>query len=177
MTREERQLLQALRAHPRQDEPRLVYIDWLEERGEPRADVLRLLPAFDHMDPDDPRWHSAEKRLSIAAHAAEPEWLAGLGCPLRRYPLWRQHCVATPVAHFHREIQDTTATGWKRLCDTLERARVLKPTTLDPFEDLSDEERDQIVTLPPTIRELQSVEVLRLYRSPLVRIPEEIAEL
>jgi uncharacterized protein (TIGR02996 family) len=33
--------IRAIVAHPGEDSPRLVYADWLEERGDPRANYLR----------------------------------------------------------------------------------------------------------------------------------------
>src|SRR5262249_10513083 len=40
---EEDALLSAVLASPRDDAPRLVFADWLEERGDPRGEVLRIL--------------------------------------------------------------------------------------------------------------------------------------
>src|SRR5687768_8165512 len=40
--REELPFLRAIFSLPDEDAPRLVYADWLEERGDPRAEFLRL---------------------------------------------------------------------------------------------------------------------------------------
>ena len=39
----EREFLAAIVAHPHDWAPRLVFADWLEERGDPRAELIRLL--------------------------------------------------------------------------------------------------------------------------------------
>jgi uncharacterized protein (TIGR02996 family) len=39
---EEEEFLAAIRAQPRDEAHRLVYADWLEEQGDPRAEFLRL---------------------------------------------------------------------------------------------------------------------------------------
>jgi uncharacterized protein (TIGR02996 family) len=40
---DEREFLAAIVAHPHDWAPRLVFADWLEERGDPRAELIRLL--------------------------------------------------------------------------------------------------------------------------------------
>jgi uncharacterized protein (TIGR02996 family) len=42
----EEAFLEAIRANPRDKTARLVYADWLEERGDPRAEYLRVLCAW-----------------------------------------------------------------------------------------------------------------------------------
>ncbi len=36
------EFIQAILAEPDDDVPRLIYADWLQERGEPRGDFIRL---------------------------------------------------------------------------------------------------------------------------------------
>ncbi len=43
---QESAFLQAIRENPTDDTPRLIFADWLEERGDPRSEVLRLLNQF-----------------------------------------------------------------------------------------------------------------------------------
>src|SRR5262249_51734963 len=42
MSREAEGFLQAILAAPEDDTPRLVYADWLEERGDPRGEFIRI---------------------------------------------------------------------------------------------------------------------------------------
>jgi uncharacterized protein (TIGR02996 family) len=39
---EETAFLQAIRDRPAEDGPRLIYADWLDERGDPRGEIIRL---------------------------------------------------------------------------------------------------------------------------------------
>ena len=46
--------LEAIRAAPDDDVPRLVYADWLEERGEPLGEFIRVQCALARLPADDP---------------------------------------------------------------------------------------------------------------------------
>jgi len=68
-------------ARPDDDGPRLVYADWLDERGQPRGEFIRIQCALAHLGPDDPRRPALadRERLLLARH--RPDWdtpLAGL---------------------------------------------------------------------------------------------------
>jgi uncharacterized protein (TIGR02996 family) len=54
--------LQAIRANFADDAVRLVYADWLEERGDPRAEFIRVECALAHMARDDPRRRALWRR-------------------------------------------------------------------------------------------------------------------
>jgi uncharacterized protein (TIGR02996 family) len=64
MTREE--LLADIRKQPDRDEPRLVYADWLIERGDPRGELIELQCRG-----------TGEKRAAQLIRAHEREWLPG----------------------------------------------------------------------------------------------------
>ena len=57
---------------PDDDAPRLLYADWLEERGDPRGSFIRVQCALARLPADDPRRHDLEQaeRHLLAAHAA-----------------------------------------------------------------------------------------------------------
>jgi uncharacterized protein (TIGR02996 family) len=79
-------LLEAILADPDDDSPRLIYADWLDERGDAdRAEFIRAQCALHGAPADDPRrpaWRGREAAL-LADHAAE--WLG----PLRgQFYLW-----------------------------------------------------------------------------------------
>ncbi|MFB4284189.1 MULTISPECIES: hypothetical protein [unclassified Nonomuraea] len=78
------------------------------------------------------------------------------------------------TTRFHRERQDTTASGWIRLLELIEEAAADGREVFKPLVELTAEQRRQVVTLPPTIAKLTSVKHLVLYGSNLVRIPPEI---
>lgn len=82
-----------------------------------------------------------------------------------------------PELTFHTEMQDVTCDGWKHLLDLIEEAAADGRERFAPLEEMTQEERIQIVTLPPMIAKLKSVKHFELYRSFLVRIPPEIGEM
>ena len=47
----EEEFLQQIVAAPEDVEPRLVYADWLEERGDPRGDFIRIQCELAEIDP------------------------------------------------------------------------------------------------------------------------------
>ena len=67
--------LDEIRAHPYNMELRMVYADWLEERGDERAEFLRLEEQIDSRA-DDPNHRRAEARLRSVAGNCSAEWLA-----------------------------------------------------------------------------------------------------
>jgi uncharacterized protein (TIGR02996 family) len=83
---EEDGFLQAIRAAPDDDTPRLIYADWLEERGDPRAEFIRIQCERARLRDDDARQGTlrAQERRMLAAHHGQ--WVA----PLRPF-LGRRH--------------------------------------------------------------------------------------
>jgi uncharacterized protein (TIGR02996 family) len=63
---EEDRFLEALRQCPGDDATRSVYADWLEDRGDPRAEVLRLEQQLD----------ACRQRLVVLKAQTDPAWLA-----------------------------------------------------------------------------------------------------
>ena len=94
------------------------------------------------------------------------------GCPVRSGD------VPSPQeTRVHTERQDTSAPGWQRLLAAVEEAAADGREEFRPLAELTPEERQQIVTLPPTIARLKAVRHLMIYGSNLVRIPPEIGEM
>ncbi|MFB7950226.1 hypothetical protein ACFC6L_35570 [Kitasatospora phosalacinea] len=83
-------------------------------------------------------------------------------------------CVRRRRVRFHGERQDVTAPGWLRLLELVAEAAADGREEFAPLEELTAEQRRQVVTLPAGIGALTRVRHLRLYRSNLVRIPPEI---
>ena len=79
------------------------------------------------------------------------------------------------LVKFHREQQDTTAEGWLRLLELIDEAAADGRSEFTPLREMTDEQRQQVIELPPSIAKLTKVRKLGLYRSNLVRIPPEIA--
>jgi uncharacterized protein (TIGR02996 family) len=65
---EEEAFLQAIRGEPDEPAHRLVYADWLEERGDPRAEYLRL----------GAQVAQAQARMRQLEEGFSPEWVASV---------------------------------------------------------------------------------------------------
>lgn len=102
--------------------------------------------------------------------------------PVRRYPSCE--CLA-PQSEFgewrelalHTENQDTQSEAWKSLEEYVQKVAVDGADELNPMNGIGSGKWEQIVTLPRSIEKLQSVKVLNLYGSHLVRIPPAIGEM
>jgi uncharacterized protein (TIGR02996 family) len=86
MSPDEEALLRAICVHPDDDAPRLVYADWLEERGEPaagaRAEFIRLQVRLHSLTADDRVARTFEQRAWQLLHDYNPTWLAPMGMNL-----------------------------------------------------------------------------------------------
>jgi uncharacterized protein (TIGR02996 family) len=79
---EDEPFLRAISAAPDDDAPRLVYADWLDDRGDPRAEFVRLQVRLRHLSAHDPSRteHAARERQLRAA--CPPYWLSRLDPPV-----------------------------------------------------------------------------------------------
>ncbi len=77
--------LDALAADPLDGVTRRVYADWLEERGDPRAEYLRREIELADIPIDDPRWPALACWVRERVDAHDPAWVAA-ACPL--YEVW-----------------------------------------------------------------------------------------
>ncbi|MFT3711476.1 MAG: TIGR02996 domain-containing protein [Archangium sp.] len=177
----ESELLTQCLKNPDQIMQRLVYADWLEERGDQRAEFLRAQAAVRATEPDHPHRLELEAKLSVARRGVDRAWL--IKVEPERAHLLRAHvqrCTCLTAHHnvtMHEEPQDTECVAWRKVVDAVERAVVEQPEEFAPLRHLSAEERRWIVTLPPSIARLKSVKRLLLYGSDLVRLPPELGEL
>jgi uncharacterized protein (TIGR02996 family) len=69
--------------HPDDRAPRLIYADWLEERGDPRGEFIRLHCAATDLAPGDPAREPLAKRLRELLSLHEVTWTDELVGPLR----------------------------------------------------------------------------------------------
>jgi uncharacterized protein (TIGR02996 family) len=181
--------LKAITSTPSDDAPRLIYADWLDERNDPRAPLLRVHVMLRALPPDHPNRAALEQELSILRKGLDTRWLAIVE-PERAHvyvnPPTRPVCNCLEIGYkkrrrpqprFHQEPQDTECSAWKRLLQLFDDAAADGRTEFAPLRDMSPEERAQIVTLPPTIARLKAVRHLLLYGSDLVRLPAEIGEM
>jgi uncharacterized protein (TIGR02996 family) len=82
---EEAAFLERICADPEADGPRLIFADWLDERGDPRGEFIRLQIALSRLAADDPdrdRILAREGNLLSRHFAAWAEPFKGLGAGL-----------------------------------------------------------------------------------------------
>jgi uncharacterized protein (TIGR02996 family) len=73
--------LDALAADPSDYTTQLVYADWLEERGDPRAAYVRADAALATIWPEDEAWLPAAQALAPLALAFDRDWLQAVSTP------------------------------------------------------------------------------------------------
>lgn len=78
----EEHFLQAIGASPDDNLVRLVYADWLDERGDTRAEFVRVQVELRQLTPGDPRRQSLEARERALRSVCHPYWLARLDPPV-----------------------------------------------------------------------------------------------
>ncbi len=69
-------MLRAIAADPDDDAVRLVYADWLSERGDPRGELIQLELALAAMDDFDERKKATTARIAELSEAHAAAWLA-----------------------------------------------------------------------------------------------------
>jgi uncharacterized protein (TIGR02996 family) len=67
---------QAIRNSPDDDVTRLIYADWLEERGDPRADFLRVECRVHEMSETSLQYRTLKRQLGRLAKHLDIRWLA-----------------------------------------------------------------------------------------------------
>ncbi|HJZ55950.1 MAG TPA: TIGR02996 domain-containing protein, partial [Gemmataceae bacterium] len=76
---DEKALLVAIREHPHEDTPRLVYADWLQENGQPeRAEFIRLQRELARLDEDDPQFGPKQAAADKLLKKWAARWRASL---------------------------------------------------------------------------------------------------
>jgi uncharacterized protein (TIGR02996 family) len=114
----EQGFLDAIRADPDDDTPRLVFADWLEEQGNPRGEFLRLQCRLGAWVPDldeRTRLQQREQQL-LAEHGAA--WLGELGPKCKDSQFRRGTCRITmnarsfAAARFERTAAELLDRAW-----------------------------------------------------------------
>jgi len=100
--------LQAILDHPEADAPRLVYADWLEEQGEPLAELVRVQCQLARLGESDPtRDRLLDRQEKLLEHFG-----ALWSGPLQELGL---------AGRFDRGLHEVTVTGARTLLDAAER--------------------------------------------------------
>jgi uncharacterized protein (TIGR02996 family) len=116
---DEAAFMQAIVADPTDDSPRLVYADWLEERGDLRGEFLRIQTMLARMPKKDKRYASLRKRLKELRSAIDSEWLAWFNTLRYRTAF---AALARPLTPKDGVPEKSVAEGERRLGIRLPRA-------------------------------------------------------
>jgi uncharacterized protein (TIGR02996 family) len=117
---EQQAFLQAIFEEPDDDAPRLIYADWLEERGDPRAEFIRVGCALAGLTREDPRFRLLWTREGELIRTHKEKWFG----PTRKEFSWWD-C--------HRGFLDEVATGasvFLKHADELFRAHAVQRVKL-----------------------------------------------
>ena len=133
--------LAAVANAPADDAPRLVYADWLDERGDPRGEFIRLQFEIARLAPRDARYAAARTRLRALRAGIDPAWAVAMGYPPRHLPLFAA-------------LSERRRDRWRLVEEFVEVwHRPLAPGDGYPEPDLAAVERRLGVRLPPALRE------------------------
>jgi carbon storage regulator CsrA len=105
---EEVGLLEAIRAAPADEVPRLIYADWLEEQGDPRGEFIRVQCALAQLPQGDPRRSARAERERALGDEHGQTWRSDLPPVLRHQPFVRGFVevagLAVPEFHCHAPV-------------------------------------------------------------------------
>ncbi len=100
---EESAFIRTILASPNETLPRLVYADWLEERGDLRAEYLRLMCRLDTLDDDDPRAEQLNKEFEKLQRRLDHSWVGLMNRGrTRAHPLRAEGVSSTTRVHRRR---------------------------------------------------------------------------
>ncbi len=141
--------LRGIQADPRDWSLRLVYADWLEERGDPRGelvrieDEMRLLPVF-----GDRFWDLKPRRNELRGQVS-PEWLEAMGFGTTWHPVFR-HGWPDGLKERWRLIREIME-RWRKHRTRWERSTM--PDVGGKVAEVAEVESRLGLTLPPSVRE------------------------
>jgi hypothetical protein len=160
--------------------PKLLHATFDQRQGTPDSE-LRSNPVRLYA-----RCQCVDRAFDVSADLSGPDVPAGAGTsPLvialkrfrQQHPGERLPRKPWVEPEFHRETQGGSQDGWQALEAYIEEVASRGGDEFNPRTGIGSERWEQLVTLPPSIRKLQSVTYFALYGSHLVRIPPEIGEL
>lgn len=116
--------LQAILDNPDDDAPRLVYADWLEERGQPeRAEFMRLQCELAMLSKEDARRTNLEAQQKEFLTKHEEEWLRPLHGQINDWVFYRGMLgVGVDVEQFLAHAPELTRSPWVHYIDIADHA-------------------------------------------------------
>jgi uncharacterized protein (TIGR02996 family) len=133
--------LKQIAAHPEDRAIRLVYADWLEDRGDPRAELIRVEEAMRSVPIFSDRYWELKPRRNALRPAFEPELLAALG-------------YGTDYEPVFAEIPDDWKGRWRLIREFVERWHGIPMADVgDGSDRVRKVEFDLGYDLSPAVRE------------------------
>jgi uncharacterized protein (TIGR02996 family) len=149
-TTDEAPFLAAIQADPDDQAPRLIYADWLEERGDPRGELIRIeeemraLPVF-----SDRYWQLKPRRNELREHTP-PDWLEGMRYGIDCHTRYGIDCQ--PL--FRHGFPDGWRERWRLIREYMDRWYGLSlPDVGGRAEEIRAVEARLGRPLPPSVRE------------------------
>src|SRR5213595_2225748 len=75
LTDDDKGFIRAILDHPEELTTWLAYADWLDDRGDPRAEFLRLTAERRLLAPADARVPEIDARLAVLRTTLDPRWM------------------------------------------------------------------------------------------------------
>jgi uncharacterized protein (TIGR02996 family) len=110
---EEQGFLRQLREHPDDNVTRMAYTDWLEERGDPRGEYLRLEAALTRVGNSGPERDHLEAEVTRRANRLDAGWLEGAGWRFDLVLLGGDRVGRMPLLYFSKGRQQPHLGGWR----------------------------------------------------------------
>lgn len=142
---DEAALVAAIHDDPAADDPRLVYADWLEERGDPRSEFIRLQCELFGMTDEDPRHRDLTKRELKFLHEHKERWIGPI-------------IERTRSAHLYRGFVDRIAVQASQFPKHAEQLFEWAPITRVKLIQLTGKSVGAVAKVP----ELANIEHLRI---------------
>jgi uncharacterized protein (TIGR02996 family) len=137
---EEEGFLQSVQAHPGDTGLRLVYADWLEERGDVRGEFIRVQEEMNALPAYSDRYAELKPRRNALREQIDAGWRAKLGYPRHR-PMFTQ-------------LPERRVERWRVVEEFIDTwHKPLKPGDGDTEEELRANEERLGFRLPSALRE------------------------
>jgi uncharacterized protein (TIGR02996 family) len=88
---DDRSFLELMAADPHDAATRLAFADWLEERGDSRAELVRILVRLAQITNQQPEYPDLKRREAELIEGCSPEWLASVRVPRTTVINWILH--------------------------------------------------------------------------------------
>jgi uncharacterized protein (TIGR02996 family) len=148
---EEDPFIQAATAHPEDEAPQLIYADWLEERGDPRGEYIRLWVEMARLPPHSDRYADLKLREKALRGRIDAKWLATMGLvpkhrplfstlPTRRVERWR--LVEEFIDVWYSPLQAADGFSEEKLTATEKRLGFGLPAALREWYALAGRRKD-----------------------------------